>query len=426
VEGGFAERVVQHQGLGYFDRLFCMKNFVSALSLFACATVATAQPVPRDSILRALQTGSHYAATVLLSPEGPSRCDYDWASGQWRDYEPAWHTGQVIWGILEASRVTGDTSAFPAIRRSGNWWKTLEIKVHPTLTGYFRAIHGAEVGELINFTTLADGTPGLFALSRRTGDRSYADVATRAGDWAMQHLYIPEAGLMYDLTNPVTGEILKDRSPHFPKDKKLKINDVARPNTEGFLYADLYRHTGERRYLDFFLRQCDTLVARQSANGFWMDFHPNKAEQGRIHPRFNLWFAESLLVAFELSGDARYRDAALRTARAVQKWPTKDGAIYYTNYTDGRRDAGSICGSAVAFSGIIWLKFKQLGYSEFDRDIDRAARWVLANQFPADHPDPNLRGAFLETWTKVEGGRTRVYVRDIATAFGLRFLAGYF
>jgi hypothetical protein len=109
----------------------------------------------------------------------------------------------------------------------------------------------------------------------------------------------------------------------------------------------------------------------------------------------------------------------------VQRWPTRDGTIYYTNYTDGRRDAASICGSAVAFAGIIWLKFKQLGYPEFDRDIDRAARWVLQNQFPSDHPDPNLRGAFLETWVKNEAGRTRIYVRDIATAFGLRFLAAY-
>jgi hypothetical protein len=156
-----------------------------------------------------------------------------------------------------------------------------------------------------------------------------------------------------------------------------------------------------------------------------MDFHPNKADLGRIHPRFNLWLAESLLMAYELSPQPRYLEAALKTARAVQKWPTKDGAIYYTNYTDGRRDAGSVCGSAVAFSGYIWLRLKQLGYHEFDRDIDRAARWVIANQWPTNHPDPNLRGAFFETWMKVENGRTRIYVRDIATAFSLRFLAAY-
>jgi hypothetical protein len=403
-----------------------MKKYSFAILLCLISVPVFTQLVTRDSVLYALRTGSQFAANTLISGQGASRCDYDLATGQWRDYEPAWHTGQVIWGILEAANATGDTSGMPAIRSAVNWWSTLEIKQHPTLKGYFNAIHGAEVGELINFTTLADGTPGLFAYSRLTGDRSAADIATRAGDWGMRHLYIPESGLMYDLVDPNTGTILKDSSPHFPKDKKLKINDVARPNTEGFLYADMYRHTGDRRYLEFFLRQCDTLVALQSDNGFWMDFHPNKAALGRIHPRFNLWFAESLLIAYELSPQPRYLNAALKTARAVQKWPTKDGTIYYTNYTDGRRDAGSVCGSAVAFSGYVWLRLKQLGYAEFDRDIDRAARWVIANQWPVNHPDPNLRGAFFETWMKVEDGRTRLYVRDIATAFGLRFLAAYF
>jgi hypothetical protein len=394
-------------------------------AILLSGTALAAQPVSRDSVLQAIRLGGHCAAYTILSPEGPSRCDYDWTAGAWRDYEPAWHTGQVIWGLLEAYKITKDTGLLASARRAGQWWKTLAMTSPPALKGFYRAIHGAEVGELINFTTLADGTPGLFELSRVTGDRSYADVAVSAGDWAMRHLFIPEAGLMYDLVDPATGEILKDRSPHFPKGKVLKINDVARPNTEGFIYADMYRHTGDRRYLDFFLLQCDTLVTRQSPNGFWMDFHPNKPQDGRIHPRFNIWFAESLLVAYALTKREQYRDAALKTARAIQKWPTRDGIIYYTNRTDGSRDASSICGSAVAFAGIIWLQLRQMGYREFDDHIHRAARWLVNNQFPADHPDPNLRGAFLETWVKNEHGHTHIFVRDIATAFGLRFLAAY-
>ncbi len=391
-----------------------------------CAGIySNAQPVASDSLVASIRAGSRFAAEVLLSPQGPSRCDYDWVSGQWHDYEPAWHTGQAIWGIVAAAEALGDTMHIKAARRAGNWWKTLTITEPASLRGYFNAIHGAEVGNLINFTTLADGTPGLFELGRLTNDRSYGEIATRAGEWAMQHLFIPEKGIMYDLVDPVAGEILKDRSPHFPPGQKLEIEDVARPNTEGFLYADMYRHTGDKRYLDFFLLQCDTLVARQSLNGFWMDFHPNKPKDGRIHPRFNLWFAESLLVAYELTQDRRYLDAALRTARAVQKWPTATGAIYYTNRTDGSRDASSICGSAVAFSGYIWLKMSQLGYKEFDNDIHRAARWLVRTQFPEQHPDPNLRGAFLETWAKPASNANTIFVRDIATAFGLRFLSKY-
>ncbi len=403
---------------------FNMRCIALAWALCAC-TALKSQILPLDSLTASLGLGSRYAAEVLLSPHGPSRCDYDWTAGEWRDYEPAWHTGQVIWGILAASDALGDTTHITTARRAGAWWKTLAITDHPILKGYFNAIHGAEVGELINFTTLSDGTPGLFELGRRTNDRSYGDVATRAGLWAMNNLFIPQKGLIYDLVDPRTGEILKNRSPHFVVDQKLSIEDLARPNTEGFLYADMYRHTGDKRYLDFFLLQCDTLVARQSANGFWMDFHPNKPKDGRIHPRFNLWFAESLLVAYELTLDRKYLDAALRTARAVQKWPTKEGVIYYINRTDGSRDASSICGSAVAFSGYIWLKMNQLGYSEFDKDIHRAARWLVRTQLPVTHPDINLRGAYLETWVKPDKNATAIFTRDIATAFGLRFLANY-
>ncbi len=410
----------------FLDRIQSQNWLIAALlGVGMLSGNARAQPVSPDSVRRALLWGSHYAAHTLLSPEGSSRCDYDLVSAQWEAYEPAWHTGQVIWGILEAARATGDTSTLSAARRAGEWWKTLEIRDHPFLKGYFNAIHGAEVGNLINFTTLADGAPGLFALTRATGDASYAEVATRAGHWAMEHLYIPKAGLMYDLIDPATGEILKDKSPHFPQNKTLSLTNVARPNTEGFLFADMYRHTGNSRYLQFFLTQCDTLLRYQWPNGLWMDFHPNKADVGRIHPRFNLWYAESLLVAYELTRDEKYRLAALRTARAVKPWMTREGVIYYTNYTDGRRETGSICGSAVAFAGLVWLKCRQTGETDFDEHIHRAARWLVQNQLPPHHPDPNLRGAFLETWQKHHHSRTHLFVRDIATAFALRFLAAY-
>ena len=240
-----------------------------------------------------------------------------------------------------------------------------------------------------------------------------------------QHLYIPEHGLLYDLVDIHTGEIWTDKSPHFAQDAELSVHDVARPNNEGFLFADMYRFTQDPDHLAFFVALCNSLVEKQSENGFWMDYHPNNRKKQKIHPRFNLWNAESLLVGYELTGDQRYLEAALRTARAVQQWQQRDGRIYYRNRPDGSFDKNSICGSAAAFAGILWLELQQLGYAEFDRNIERSLNFVLRNQFPADHPDPNLRGAFLETWSKTHRGEARIFVRDIATSFGLRFLAKY-
>ncbi|MEM1321154.1 MAG: beta-L-arabinofuranosidase domain-containing protein [Bacteroidota bacterium] len=400
-------------------------RFILVLLFFS--TLVEAQEAGQQArIHQAIQGASHYAATVLISESGASRCDYEMLDGEWLVYEPAWHTGQVIWGLLAAFELTGDSSLLQTAIKAGDWWADLRMEEPAQLRGFLAALHDGDVeNHLINFTTIADGTPGLFELSRVTGNSKYADIATSAGHWAMQHLFIPEHGLLYDIIDSKTGEIWKDKSPHFPEGYPLTIHDVARPNNEGFLFADMYRHTQEERYLTFFKTLCQSLVDKQSDNGFWMDYHPNNIEKQKIHPRFNIWNAESLLVGYELTGEKSYLEAALRTARAVQLWQQKDGRMYYTNRPDGTFDKSSICGSAAAFAGIIWLHLKAQGYDEFDESIERALAFVLNNQFPTDHPDPNLRGAFLETWSKTKDGEAWLRVRDVATAFGLRFLVQY-
>ena len=383
------------------------------------ATLLRRDPAP--ALTGAIRDGADYAADVLLASLGKSRCDYDWVSGQWRPYEEAWHTGQVIYGLLHAYRHTGEERYLAAARRAGDWWKSLAIGAEqPALAGYLRAEHAGPVGAVINFTTIADGTPGLFELSRVTGDDSYARTAVKAADWALDHLYLEEEGLIIDLVDSETGEILRDRSPFF--EGELTVDQIARPNNEGFLYYDAYHFTGRERYREVFLRLCNSLVKKQSANGFWMDYHPNHPGDGKIHPRSNTWYAESLLRGYALTGDERYRDAALRTARALVGLQQKNGIIYYRNYADGRYTRASMCGSALSFAGLLWLELYGQGYPEFAGPIAEARDWVLTNRFPTNHPDPNVRGAFLETRRYERASGVVVNVRDIATAFGLRFL----
>lgn len=393
------------------------------------AIAAADAPALDREIREALRDGGRYAATVLLDDKGRARGDYDSVRGEWLEYEPAWHTGQLIWGLLEAHRVNGDAALLAAARRGGEWWIGLELRQPSPIAGMLDAAHGGPLGPLINFTTLSDGTPGLFALSRVTGDRRYADVATRAGDWSLRHLYLEREALLYNIVDPATGAIWKDRSPHHPDAKPATLTQVARPNIEGFLFLDMHRHTGKPEYRKAFLNLADGLLRRQSPNGLWMDFEPNDPKSGKIHPRFNLWYAEALIEAYEEGGDRRHLDAAVRTARTMARLQRDDGAIFYDNAIDAggaiRTRERSLTGSAVAFAGIVWLRLRDHGYDEFDPHIDRSLRWLLANRYPARHPDPNLRGGFLETWTKTGDDGTRIQVRDIATAFALRFLAAY-
>ncbi|MGL4631711.1 MAG: hypothetical protein ACRCVT_10940, partial [Leadbetterella sp.] len=279
--------------------------------------------------------------------------------------------------------------------------------------------------EYINTTTITDGTPGLFLLSKITKNKLYAQTATQAGQFILDSLYLEKQQLMYNIVDPATGEIWKNKSPHKQhQGKEFNINHYARANAEGYLFKEMYEFTQNEKYKTAFLNLCDGLVNTQSENGFWMNFEPNDAEKGKIHARFNTWNAEALLEAFDLSKDEKYKRAALKTAQALQKIQQKSGVIYYSSFVNNTYEEASPCGSAVSFAGILWLRFHKLGYSEFDQSLQKALDFTLKNQFSKNHPDKNLAGGYFEMRQKNnKDGSIELIYRDIATAFGLRFLS---
>lgn len=380
----------------------------------------------RAQVRAAIDDGVRYAVTTALDEAGMARGDYDMAAGTWEPYEPAWHTGQLILALVDAYRITRDPATLAAARRAGDWWLAQEITDHPRLTGMLNAWHGGRLGPLINFTTVTNGTKGLFQLSRETGDARYADTATRAIRWLVQHTRVPGDTLFYNIIEPDTGAVWTDRSPHHPNAVPASLTQVARPNIEGSPFADVCDWTGDRTMCAEQIRIADGLLARQSANGLWMAFEPNDPDTGKIHPRFNIWNAEALIRTYDMTRDRRYLDAAVRAMRAMARLQRPDGTIYYDNFTDGRFREGSFTGSASSFAGHQWLKLRQRGVGdEFTPNIDRSLAWVLRNRFPWSHPDPNLAGSFMDTRVRMlrSGQASLINRGDIATSFGLRFLA---
>ncbi len=380
----------------------------------------------REEVLQAIRECARYGSEVLLDKNGKSRCDYSLMDGKWYDYEPAWHTGQLINGLVEAYKVTKEEKFLAAAKRAGDWWVGLEIKDHPKLKGMVRAIHGDGL-DFIVCATVTDGTPGLFNLYRVTKEKKYADVPTGAGEWMLQNFYLPKEGMLYDMADPKTGEVVKENSPFWPEKKKQSLNDVARVNNEGSIYKDMYEYTGNEKYREVFLNLCRSLVEKQGPEGLWMQFTPNSAEKGSFHPRFNLWNAESLIEGFVLTGDKSFLQAALKTLKFYTKYQKKDGTIYYENFLDGSSNQNSVTGSTVAMAGLLWLRLQQLGAGdEFKENIERSAKWIIANRFSPDHPDKNLAGATMNIRTRTKGGKLYLTQRDLGTSFSLRFLAAYF
>jgi len=411
-------------------RMPALRRFVACLVVcaFAGGDAAGQQAAAdrRQQILAAISSCSDYMTDVLLDSTGKSRCDYHLLSGTWADYEPPWHTGQIIYALVDAYKVTGNVKFLNGARRAGNWWIGLEITDVPALKGMVRAIHGDGVDNIV-FATVTDGTAGLFRLQQATGDRRYGDVPTRAGRWMLEHMYNPKFRVFYDCVDPRTGAVLTERSPFWPDRASQQLFDVSRPNNEGSLFKDMYVYTGEERYRSIFLELCESLLSYQDQYGLWMRFMPNHLPDSSFHPRFNLWYAESLLEGYDLTHDRRYLEAALKTARTYAKYLQSDGTFYYTNYLDGSSNKNSLCGSATAFCGILWLRLRQYGVGEeFTPQIERALRWVLNNRFAPDHPDRNLANGVLETRVRTKGAGVWIVNRDIATSFGVRFLCDYY
>jgi len=406
-----------------------MKKTILFAFIFAFVSLQISGQTPSQAELRtAIDECTDYAINVLLDSEGKSRCDYNLIEGKWYPYEEPWHTGQVILGLLEGYKVTGNTAALNAAKKAGDWWISLEIKDNPRFKGMVAATHGDAIGnEQIVFATTSDGTPGIFELSRVTGDKKYAKVATSSSKWLLENMYYPEEGVCYDLVDIKSGEVLKENSPFYAGKDKQTLEDVSRPNTEGSPFKDAYEFSNDKKFKDAHILLCNSLIEKQDKDGIWMRYMPNHIEVSSFHPRFNLWYAESLLEAYELTKDRKYLEAAAKTARTYAKAQKNDGTIFYVNYTDGKpSDKGSVCGSAVAFAGILWIRLAEYGYDEFIPAYERSIQWILKNRYSINHPDPNLRGAVVNTRFRSKKGNIWLTHRDVGTSFGLRFLAAYY
>ncbi len=280
----------------------------------------------------------------------------------------------------------------------------------------------------IVFATVSDGTAGLFNLYKETKIKKYADVPTSAGKWMLENMYVPEYRVFYDNVDPVTGEVMKEESPFWPENETFELFDVSRTNNEGSLYKDMYEFTGDEKYKEIFIELCESLLEYQTPEGLWMRFMPNNYKVGNFHPRFNMWYAESLLEGYDLTGDKRYLESAKKALKYQMSFQRPDGTFYYKNFVNGKEtDRGSICGSAVSFMGM--LAIRMVGYGvgdEFKDMIDKSAEWVIKNRFDKNHPDENLRGSFLNLRVRTKKGKIWMTQRDVGTSFGMRFLADYY
>lgn len=376
----------------------------------------------RNAVLDKIKAYADYASRILVDESGRSRCNYDIFNCEWLPYEVPWHTGQLINALVEAYKVTRNMEYLHRATFCANWWVTLEIKNHPLLNGMLRGIHGGDMDKhLIVFATISDGTPGLYNLSRVLNDSRYAEVATKAARWMLNNMYDPSKGGCYDNVDEITGKVIRNTA-----DFDGNIYYTYRPNTEGYLFKDAYGFSGDSCFRKAYLVLCDSLISSQNTNGLWMQFKPNDLATGYFHPRYNLWTAESLIEAYEMTGDAKYLEAAAKTARLYSRYQDQSGAMFYKANLNGGVDRSTICSSEAAFAGLIWMRLSSYGHHEFQINYERTLHWLVKASFNINHHDPNLQGAAIEIKTSLKNGKTQIINRDLGTIFAIRFLTKYY
>ena len=216
-----------------------------------------------------------------------------------------------------------------AATRAGNWWRAQKITSPPSIAGVVNStdVLPTRLGCITDacdgvedLSDVSDSAYGIFALTAATGDNTYADAASHSAVWQLEHMAVAgQPGLFWNMLNkseggrPLTG-----------------IAQPFRSQIEGSLFLQAYQHTKDEALLAGFIAQADATVGYQDEYGLWMLWTPNEISTGYLHPRYNLWYAFSLVDAYDTTHNASYLDAAVRTARfyatSVQQ---PDGTIWY-------------------------------------------------------------------------------------------------
>lgn len=354
---------------------------------------------------------------------GCMKNEYNTRTLEWDFFEPFWHTGQGVLGLLAAHHHLGNPEYLNRSKLAGEYMLKQQILMpcEPELEGLFRVWRKPET-DIAQVATFTDGAEALVALYRQTKDDRYLKAFCRGLDWIIDNLYLPELGLIIERFDMINKQPLKiHRADYEPTEEPTRY---ARPNNEGAPFVLAYQLTGDEKYRRIGDRVAERLLADQNRQGLWMLYMPNDVNEGAAHARFNLWYALALLRQYELSGDTRHLQACCRTADWHAGKQTTDGALYYRTGLDGSHSALKICGSAVAMAGLLWTRLlKHAPCHQYRAAILKGVKFLLDTQHGDQHPNHELQGAFFECWRIEKGyGFSYYWIRDIATHFALQFL----
>lgn len=341
---------------------------------------------------------------------GAVRNEYDTRTGVWYLNGPVWHTGQSIRAVLIAWRRTGDPALLKAALAMGEYIaRNVVSDPDDPDYGLLLAYEGDNV--TVNNQTVLETLPGLLDLADATDDESWLDLARRAADVVLRG-FLPDEGLVVDHYHVAERRFFHD--PDNPLPGRIMLDDAA--------LVMLTERTGDARYGDAFLAMAERGLREEDPPGTWIVFPPWHRDTGRQHIRCSWWWGRPMLTAYDLTGDRRFLDAAVRAGTWYLDNQNLDGGFYYATLRDGRHGSFALATSGAAVAAILWADLHaRTNDPVYLEAIGRSLRFLAAAQFSDEADDPNVRGALWET-LNVPDGTTRpgFRVRDIASIFAVR------
>ena len=407
-----------------------------------------AMTMPSRAELHASMRAAAEAAVRYQHANGAAKCDYHVVEGAWYDYERLWHTGQLIGALLAVGAALNDARWLPAATSAGNWMVEQSISAPSSLNGLLNSTdvnsngHGCITDACDGVQVMSDvgdANGPLFELSKRTGNASYAKAGVASAVWQAAHMGVPgQPGLYYAALN-------KSATPPVPfmpaagSEYGYTLSDI-----EGSLFLHACNAAQMPHLCTAFMAQADATVRAQDAHGLWLQWPPNDAATGRFHPRFNLWYASSLVDAHDHAAGSSsprqtaYLAAAARTLATYAAAQEASGTIWYWNALNTSTgqitsDKSDVTGSGTAFLALVSMRILQRGGGNatlLRSVVGRSISFVVANQYSPTHPDLTLRGAYFELGFRklakyISHHKRAVIHRDIGTFFGLQALAAY-
>lgn len=195
-------------------------------------------------------------------------------------------------------------------------------------------------------------------------------------------------------------------------------NAPGRPLADDSIFLKAFDLTGEARYRDVFYEILHRLLRDERPAGNWVDYGPCCPKTGECHPRHAYWWGLPMLDAYQHSREKIWLDAAVRSGEWYVKAQRTDGGLFRFTDLNFKTACFEHATSGICCAAILWMRlFRETRDPQWLEPTRKALSYAMSVQF-TEPQDPNLKGCVLERLAPPDGtDRNPYYIRDLATIF---------